>query len=984
MCGIAGIVAYGEDAMSVDREELLDIREAMSMRGPDGHGLWMHDSERVGIAHRRLSIIDISDRAGQPMVSTNGKFVIAFNGEIYNYRELRRGLQTEGVKFRTESDTEVLLALYERHGEAMVHNLRGMYAFAIWDSHLHRLYAARDPFGIKPLYYSDDGRTFRFASQVKALVAGDAIRLTPEPAGHAGFFVLGYVPEPYTLYRQIRLLPAGTAITVPLRGRPILRRFYDVSGKIANAAPPKAPLSVEEQQELVASSVADSVKHHLVSDVPVGVFLSAGIDSNVLAATARSLAGPDIVAVTMAFRELQGTSQDEVPLAQAQSRNLHMKHAVSVVRAEEFYRDLPKIWASMDQPSIDGINSWLVSKAAANAGLKVCISGLGGDELFGGYPSYRQIPKLVSALSRSSIPRPLIALSRGLLKLLPERLVSPKYRQLFDYGRSVHRAYTLRRALFLPEELQKFLDPELVLEGLAQLDIDQTLKSTISGIESVHGAITALELKWYMSNQLLRDADWASMAHGLEVRTPFVDVRLFETLLPTLVSKRPPNKTQLAQTAAARIISGILTRPKTGFNTPVRRWLEDRFKAAGAYRGLRGWSRIVYSEFVPEISLLPDDPIPPRLAGSGPVLVYRIGQLGDSLVSLPTLRAIRERYSDRRVILLTDRHPERKGFVSAWEVIGPSKLCHGVMYYDVFADPIRKWSTYLRLVRKIRSVRPSAIINLAPRTRMKDTRRDELFFRLLCGVTEYLSLQPDPAVRHARGSTLNRVDPEWRRLTRVLSSSTIFEPYRPELPRWARHEASLAKAELPNSATKIVAFGPGSKMPAKRWSAERFLNVGRAILDGELSTAIVVLGGPEDRTLGDALCQAWGPRSLNLAGALSIYGSAALLADCDVYVGNDSGAMHLAGMMSVPCVAMFSARDLPGKWEPFGGGHHILRKDVPCWGCMLEVCDKNNLCLSEITVEDVLKKYDFLRALPNERNRRRDASALATGQTRLS
>src|SRR5690349_15075989 len=198
MCGIAAIFAYSENGSRVDREELLRIREAMIKRGPDGAGLWISDDQRIGLAHRRLAIIDLSDTGAQPMATANGTIRIVFNGEIYNYRELRQRLEAKGYVFHSQSDTEVLLHLYEEYGRDMVEHLRGMYAFTIWDEHKRGLFLARDPYGIKPLYYADDGTTIRVASQVKALLKSTHIDTAPEPAGHVGFYIWGNVPEPYT------------------------------------------------------------------------------------------------------------------------------------------------------------------------------------------------------------------------------------------------------------------------------------------------------------------------------------------------------------------------------------------------------------------------------------------------------------------------------------------------------------------------------------------------------------------------------------------------------------------------------------------------------------------------------------------------------------------------------------------------------------------------------------------------------------------
>jgi asparagine synthase (glutamine-hydrolysing) len=236
MCGIAGIYAYLDVAPPVDRGELGRMNARMAARGPDGSGDWLSVDGRTGFTHRRLAIIDLSERGAQPMHSADGLLVITFNGEIYNYRALRAELEAKGYAFRTESDTEVLLQLYAERGPTMVEALRGMFAFGLWDARRRRLLLARDPLGIKPLYYADDGWTVRFASQAKALLAGGAVSRDPDPAGIVGFHLLGSVPEPFTVWRQIRALPAGTTITVDATGPGAPQRYYDVARSLARRA----------------------------------------------------------------------------------------------------------------------------------------------------------------------------------------------------------------------------------------------------------------------------------------------------------------------------------------------------------------------------------------------------------------------------------------------------------------------------------------------------------------------------------------------------------------------------------------------------------------------------------------------------------------------------------------------------------------------------------------------------------------------------
>ena len=372
MCGIAGIFSYRAEASAVDVAALVRVRDHMARRGPDGAGLWISSDRRIGLAHRRLAIIDLSEAGAQPMASTDGRLQIVFNGEIYNYRELRADLEAKGHVFRSQSDTEVLLHLYAEHGEDMVHRLRGMYAFAIWDGAREGLFLARDPFGIKPLYYYDNGRQFFFASQVKALLAHGGLGLSPEAAGYTGFLLWGFVPEPYTLYKDVFALPAGTALWVTERGPGAPRPFFDIARIVAEAEQEPAMLTPEETHEALRSAVLDSVKHHLIADVPVGVFLSAGLDSTTLTALAAEQQA-DLRTFTLGFREYQGREQDEVPLAEAVARQYGTRHVTRWIDKKEFQEDRDALFSAMDQPSINGVNSYFVSKAAA------------GDRSEGGY-----------------------------------------------------------------------------------------------------------------------------------------------------------------------------------------------------------------------------------------------------------------------------------------------------------------------------------------------------------------------------------------------------------------------------------------------------------------------------------------------------------------------------------------------------------------------------------------------------------------------
>lgn len=567
----------------------------MTARGPDGQGLWVDDDRRVGLAHRRLSIIDLSERGAQPMGKGDGAQVVSYNGEIYNYRTLRDRLKQRGYEFTSDTDTEVLLHLYAEHGPGMVKHLRGMYAFALWDDTRGGLFLARDPYGIKPLYVADNGRRVHVASQVSALRSIADVDTGVEPAGHVGYFLWGHLPDPYTLFRGIRALPAGHTQWIDRSGSDEPQPFASVASALGNGTANGQKSPTQEKHERLRDALVDSVQQHLVADVDVGLFLSAGLDSATLLALASEHTN-QMKTVTLGFEAFRGTHEDEVPGAERLAERYNADHRTVWVTQDDFTAAHDDFFSAMDQPTIDGANTYFVSRAAAASGLKVALSGLGGDELFGGYPSFEQIPRLVSTVGR--IPG-IATIGRGLRAVaapLVRRLTSPKYASILEYGTSYGGAYLLRRGLYMPWELPNVLDPELVREGweelqpLARLDT----AATAAGAEA-RSKITALESSWYMSNQLLRDTDWASMAHSLEVRTPLVDWTLLNTI-GTEVVKYDLTKQDMVRTPEQPLPDEFLNRPKSGFTVPLRRWLlADRSEYESA-RGLRGWAQYVYDQ----------------------------------------------------------------------------------------------------------------------------------------------------------------------------------------------------------------------------------------------------------------------------------------------------------------------------------------------------------------------------------------------------
>jgi asparagine synthase (glutamine-hydrolysing) len=590
MCGIAGIFAYASAAPDPSPRELDAIVARMASRGPDGAGTWRSADARVALGHRRLAIIDPSARGAQPMTSADGALAITYNGEIYNHRELRAELAERGRVFRSESDTEMLLHLYAERGTAMVDALRGMFAFALWDAREGGLWLARDPYGIKPLYCADDGHTFRFASQVKALLAGGVVSRAVDPAGLVGFLSYASVPEPWTIHASVRALPAGTTRWIDARGARAPRRHFDLAGAYRDAvdrasAPGSDPLP--EMRE----AVRDAVRHHLVADVPVGAFLSAGVDSGALVALMREQT-TETRTVTLAFDEFRDRADDEAPLAAQVAGRYGADHATRRVTHAEFVADLPRILDAMDQPTLDGVNTWFASKAARERGLKVAVSGLGGDELWGGYPAFRDVPRVVRATRLAAhVPGLGLAMREVGRRVLPRTRHSPKFAGLVEYGASFAGAYFLRRGLFMPWELDALFDRDLIGAGRRTFDPIAVAASALEPDAGTDFArVATLEGALYLRNQLLRDTDWASMAHSVEVRTPLVDTVLLRRVAPLVARGACDGKALLARCPAQRLPDAVVLRAKSGFATPIADWL-SACPELGAWRGVPSLAR---------------------------------------------------------------------------------------------------------------------------------------------------------------------------------------------------------------------------------------------------------------------------------------------------------------------------------------------------------------------------------------------------------
>ena len=480
----------------------------------------------------------------------------------------------------------------------MLPRLRGMFAFVVWDRVARRAFAARDPYGIKPLYWAQVPDGVLLASQVQALFATELVSRSPCARGQASFWLLGSVAEPHTWYQDIKALPAGHCAWIDDGHMGAPERWWDVAAAWRDAPASLPP--VDEVRERTRAALRASVAAHMVADVPVGVFLSGGIDSGALAGLMVEAGASDLHGITIAYDEFAGTHEDEAPVAARLASYYGITHHVRRVTRNEFAADLPRILAAMDQPSVDGINTWYATKAVAELGLKVVVSGVGGDELFQGYNSFTQLPRMVSAWGMASRLPGAMPLARATMGWQAQRSGNARWRQLPDWARTIAGAWWLRRGLYSPVDLPALMGSDLAAEGLAGFSPDAWI-AQMSGALPGDGrlAVGQIESTTYMRNQLLRDSDWASMDHSVELRTPLVDAWLLRDLQPMLGAFRQfPNKRLLAEAPVRPLPEDLISRSKTGFGIPVQTWLKQMGKAGSSVGGpSHAWARELTSAY---------------------------------------------------------------------------------------------------------------------------------------------------------------------------------------------------------------------------------------------------------------------------------------------------------------------------------------------------------------------------------------------------
>jgi len=570
---MCGFIALYSSSKSWKKDALANGSKAMIKRGPDADGEWWSDDRKVAMAHRRLAIIDLNNNASQPMESINKRFIIVFNGEIYNYSELREGLIDSGVRLKTQSDTEVILELFSLHGKSCLKRLRGMFTFAIWDKLEECFFIARDPYGIKPLYVAKTDKGFIIASQVKAILSTGVVSNEKCPYGQGGYWLLGSVPEPFTWFKNITAVPAGNYLIINKLG--IKQREWASIAEywqVNNQSKDQTNLT-----DHVKKSLHDTVKSHLVSDVPVGIFLSGGIDSASLLAIMKDLGVSKTTCITLRYSEFEGSRDDESIVAEYLANKYGFKHHLRTVTREEFENDLQKIFSAMDQPSIDGINTWYASKCASELGLKVVLSGVGGDELFQGYKSFRFIPLVVKLWRITSKVPGIEAFVELILKRKSKLTKNPRWDLFVKLAKTIPGAWFLQRSVYAPVELSNLMEKNLADKFLKNFS-PETMILNMSGNlpKDSKLAMSQIYSTCYLKNQLLRDSDWASMDHSVELRTPLVDIELIKSLKPIIPSfYKFKNKALLSNAPNNPLDNAIAKRKKTGFSIPVHQWIKE-------------------------------------------------------------------------------------------------------------------------------------------------------------------------------------------------------------------------------------------------------------------------------------------------------------------------------------------------------------------------------------------------------------------------
>lgn len=581
MCRIAGIV---DSYHPPSAEMILLMRDAMQHGGPDDAGIYCDAELRLAFGFRRLSFQDLSPLGQQPMIDDAGEIVLMFNGEIYNFKELRQELLSLGYSFQSTGDTEVILKAYKAWGKECLTRFNGMFAIALLDKRTNTLLLARDHAGIKPLYYFLNNNQIYFASEIRAFKAVNP-NWPENPNWKKYFLLFGHLPEPVTTLQGVVPLPKGTALEIQLDTFQILVwKFFQLHYNYSITDSEEAIVKVREV-------LTKSVERHLISDAPVGLFLSGGLDSSLLTVLAKRFIPNNLRTLSITFEDKRYTEEHYQELVIKQTNAHHHSYVVS---QRDFQQSLPEILNAMDQPSNDGINSYFICKYAREYGLKAALSGIGSDELFGGYPSFNRSRRLAKL---SWIPRFMFHAAR----LSPDN----RLKKISFLGEpSALGEYLFNRGFFTPKQVAELLDCTESEVNDCLISFQKRVPHFTKKLDPTE-RVSYLENNFYLQNQLLKDTDFMSMWHGLEVRVPFLDKELIElvySIAPNIRYRPAQFKYLLVQAFIDVLPEEIWNRTKQGFTFPFDDWMrhidfnmngEDKLKTqflAGKIHWSRYWS----------------------------------------------------------------------------------------------------------------------------------------------------------------------------------------------------------------------------------------------------------------------------------------------------------------------------------------------------------------------------------------------------------
>lgn len=973
MCGICGFTGPANETL------LRGMAASLAHRGPDEDGFFSAGGN-VSLGMRRLKIIDLVT-GSQPISNEDGMVTVVFNGEIYNFRELRRELETAGHKFKTNSDTEVLVHLYEEHGEDFPKLLRGMFAFALWDAKGRRLLLARDQFGVKPLYYALSGGILYFASELKALrlVAGLCGEL--DPAALDYYFTYLYIPAPLTVYRGVNKLEPASLLVFK-NGVARVKKYWRLETGVEKEKPEEFYL------EGIRGLLSGSVKEQLVSDVPLGLLLSGGVDSASLLAFMAEHSGAGVKAFTAGFGE---GDFDETAAARAAAKYFGAEHFEIPVKAD-LGAVIKKLAVHFDEPFADSsaLANYLVTKEARRR-VTVALAGIGGDELFGGYPRHLGARLLPAYLK---VPAALRRLAGGAAALLPEsrssfNLTGRVKRFLAPGALDFAGAYNSWISYLGAEEKKRFYSDRLraaLLDGI----------SVLHGLPRGPDEICGFETGSYLPDDLFCLADRASMANSLEMRVPFADTRLVEFMARIPLSVKTKGfrlKYLLKKAMRGRLPEKALSGPKRGFQVPLARWQDKELKAftaealsresvkrAGVLSpegvalmlaehtsGRRNLYDRIHAASVFHLWLehtrhnLPAViNAPLNVQGHRKILLVNMAGLGDVVMMTPAMRALKAAYPGARVELLTiDRSRELA------EGIPGINRVHSVPIHYRLPGP-SAFYVFINTLLALRRERFDVLINFSLVSSFGGWLKARLINLLVRpGLASGRVLKGLGAVGNFTVFEEFVEDKSEAALTARLLAPLGVElhglevSYAPGIVEKNKVLADLAARGV--SGRPVIGFNPGAFKPSHRWPLGNWKVLAKLILEKYPEALIITTGSRGEKDMAEDLKIS--DRVFSAAGLYNIRENAALYGLMDVFVTNDTGPMHIAAAAGAKVVGIFG----PGDYRRFSplvpeARRRVLRNDtagceIPCYKCK---CAKNPNCLAGISPAQVLAAAEEL------------------------